>query len=137
MATQTDEQIVEELRLRQERGWSLNDHPNSVRAMSIAIFLTVWEFFGRRTDPILFTYPTAIGEAFWQLLISGELIRQLAVSLGGTETLASHPASMMHSGLPAQELARYAIRPGLIRVSIGLEDPEDLIADLSQALDQA
>jgi NitT/TauT family transport system permease protein len=82
MASQTDEQIVEELRLRQERGWSLNDHPNSVRAMSIAIFLAVWEFFGRRTDPILFTYPTAIGEAFWQLLVSGELIRQLAVSLG-------------------------------------------------------
>jgi NitT/TauT family transport system permease protein len=82
MANPTDEQIVEELGLRAERRWSLNDHPNSVRAMSIAIFLAVWEFFGRRTDPILFTYPTAIGAAFWQLLVSGELIRQFAVSIG-------------------------------------------------------
>ena len=82
MANLTDEQIVEELKLRQERGWSLADHPNSVRAMSIVIFLAVWEFFGRRSDPILFTYPTAIGVAFWQLLVSGELIRQFAVSLG-------------------------------------------------------
>ena len=81
MAMPTDEQIVEELGLRHERGWSANDHPNIVRAISIAIFLAVWEFFGRRSDPILFTYPTAVAAAFWQLLVSGELIKQCAVSL--------------------------------------------------------
>jgi methionine-gamma-lyase len=59
----------------------------------------------------------------------------MAISLGGTETLASHPASTTHSGLPADELRRYAIRPGLIRISIGIEDPDDLIADLAQALE--
>ena len=58
-----------------------------------------------------------------------------SVSLGGTETLASHPASMTHSGMPADELARFAIPPGLIRISIGVENPDDLIADLEQALE--
>jgi ABC-type nitrate/sulfonate/bicarbonate transport system permease component len=81
MSTPTDEQIVEELGLRRERAWSLNDHPNVIRAASIVIFLAVWEIFGRRSDPILFTYPTAIGAAFWQLLASGELIKQLAGSM--------------------------------------------------------
>jgi cystathionine beta-lyase/cystathionine gamma-synthase len=42
---------------------------------------------------------------------------------------------MAHSGLPAGELARYSIRPGLIRISVGIEDAGDLIADLAQALD--
>src|SRR5262249_58649112 len=41
----------------------------------------IWEIYGRRTDPILFTYPTAVALAFWKLLASGELIKQLAVSL--------------------------------------------------------
>lgn len=81
MPNPTDEQIVEELRLRRERSWSFNDHPNAIRVTSIAVFLAVWELFGRRSDPILFTYPTAIGEAFWQLLVSGELIKQLAGSM--------------------------------------------------------
>lgn len=62
-------------------------------------------------------------------------IIKLAVSLGGTETLASHPAAMTHSGMPAGELARYSIRPNLIRISIGIENPDDLIADLAQALE--
>jgi methionine-gamma-lyase len=59
---------------------------------------------------------------------------KLAVSLGGTETLASHPAAMTHSGLPAEELKRLGITPALIRISIGVENTDDLIADLSQAL---
>ena len=59
---------------------------------------------------------------------------KLAVSLGGTETLASHPASMTHSGMSAAELRRFSITPGLVRISIGLEDPADLVADLAQAL---
>ena len=59
---------------------------------------------------------------------------KLAVSLGGTETLASHPASMTHSGMPVENLRRFSITPALIRISIGIEDPQDLIADLRQAL---
>ena len=81
MSGPSNEQIIEELGLRRERRWSLCDHPNLIRAASLLIFLTLWEIYGRRTDPILFTYPTAVAEAFWKLLRSGELIRQVAVSL--------------------------------------------------------
>ena len=59
---------------------------------------------------------------------------KLAVSLGGTETLASHPAAMTHSDIPLEERLRLGITPALIRISVGIEDPDDLIADLNQAL---
>jgi ABC-type nitrate/sulfonate/bicarbonate transport system permease component len=81
MTGASDEQLIEQLALRREHRWSIYDHPNLIRAASVAIFLLLWEMYGRRTDPILFTYPTAVAIAFWQLLISGELIRQLLVSL--------------------------------------------------------
>jgi methionine-gamma-lyase len=61
-------------------------------------------------------------------------IFKLAVSLGGTESLASHPASMTHSGVPAEVRAREGISDGTIRLSIGIEHADDLIADLAQAL---
>ncbi len=59
----------------------------------------------------------------------------LAVSLGGTETLASHPASMTHSDIAHDEQLRLGITPALIRLSVGIENPDDLIADLEQALE--
>ena len=58
----------------------------------------------------------------------------LAESLGGVETLISHPASMTHASVPAEERARIGITDGLVRISVGIEDSEDLIADLKQAL---
>jgi methionine-gamma-lyase len=64
-------------------------------------------------------------------------IFKLAVSLGGTESLASHPASTTHSGIPPETRARIGVSEGLIRFSIGIEHPDDLIADLSQALQPA
>ncbi len=81
MAASRGEQIINELRLRRERHWSLYDHPNLIRAVSVMIFLAAWEFYGRRTDPILLTYPSAIVWAAVQLIRSGELFRQLMVSL--------------------------------------------------------
>jgi methionine-gamma-lyase len=60
---------------------------------------------------------------------------KLAVSLGGTETLASHPAAMTHSDVPLQARQRLGITESLIRLSIGVENPDDLIADLRQALE--
>jgi methionine-gamma-lyase len=60
----------------------------------------------------------------------------LAVSLGGVETLIEHAASMSHSLLNDDELRAAGIPPGLIRMSVGIEDPADLIADLRQALEQ-
>ncbi len=59
---------------------------------------------------------------------------KLAVSLGGTESLACHPASTTHSGVPAELRARIGVTDGLIRLSIGLENADDLVADLTQAL---
>jgi methionine-gamma-lyase len=73
-------------------------------------------------------------EAAFKLLDRLQVIK-LAVSLGGTETLASHPAAMTHSGMPPADLQRFSITPALIRISIGVEAPEDIIADLAQALD--
>ncbi len=58
----------------------------------------------------------------------------LAVSLGGTESLAEHPATMTHADVPVEDQPRMGITPALIRLSIGVEHPEDLIADLDQAL---
>jgi methionine-gamma-lyase len=58
----------------------------------------------------------------------------LAVSLGGTETLVTHPASTTSVGIPKADLERAGITDGLIRVSVGLEDVDDVIADFDQAL---
>ena len=58
-----------------------------------------------------------------------------AVSLGGTESLVCHPASTTHSGVPAEARAAAGVSEGLIRLSVGLEHPDDLIADLSYALE--
>lgn len=66
---------------------------------------------------------------------SCELCR-LAVSLGDCETLIQHPASMTHSTYGPEELADAGISESLIRLSVGLEAPEDIIADLEQALDK-
>lgn len=73
-------------------------------------------------------------EAGKKLLNSLELCT-LAVSLGDCETLIQHPASMTHSPYTAEERAEAGISDGLIRISVGLEDPEDIIDDLKQALD--
>jgi cystathionine gamma-synthase/cystathionine gamma-lyase/cystathionine beta-lyase len=58
----------------------------------------------------------------------------IAPSLGGTETLITQPARTSHAGLSADERRKAGISDGLIRVSLGLEDPDDLIADFDQAL---
>ena len=50
------------------------------------------------------------------------------------EPLASHPAAMTHSDIPEEERLRLGITPTLIRISVGIEDPDDLIVDLNQAL---
>ena len=62
---------------------------------------------------------------------------QRAVSLGDAETLIQHPASMTHSTYSPQERAEHGISDGLIRLSVGLEDVDDILADLEQALPTA
>jgi methionine-gamma-lyase len=58
----------------------------------------------------------------------------LAVSLGGVETLIEHPASMTHASIPREEREKAGITDGLVRYSVGIENVEDLIRDLQQAL---
>jgi cystathionine beta-lyase/cystathionine gamma-synthase len=58
----------------------------------------------------------------------------LAESLGGVETLISHPATMTHASVPAQQRQRLGITDGLVRLSVGIEDLDDLIKDLERAL---
>ena len=58
----------------------------------------------------------------------------LAESLGGVETLISHPATMTHASVPVEERQRIGVTDGLVRISVGIEDVEDIIADLKQAL---
>jgi cystathionine beta-lyase/cystathionine gamma-synthase len=59
----------------------------------------------------------------------------LAESLGGVETLISHPETMTHASVPVEDRKRLGITPGLVRISVGIEDIEDLIADLENAFE--
>jgi cystathionine beta-lyase/cystathionine gamma-synthase len=58
----------------------------------------------------------------------------LAESLGGVETLISHPATMTHASIPEEERNRLGVTPGLVRISVGIEDIEDILGDIDQAL---
>jgi methionine-gamma-lyase len=81
-----------------------------------------------------FSFEVHGGEAEAFNVLNRLQVIKLAVSLGGTETLASHPAAMTHSDIPEDQRLRLGITPSLIRLSVGVEDPDDLIADLDQAL---
>ncbi len=75
------------------------------------------------------------GLAAGESLMNRVRLAALAVSLGGVETLIEHPASMTHSGVAESERREAGITDGLVRYSVGIEDPEDLIEDLRQALE--
>jgi methionine-gamma-lyase len=75
-------------------------------------------------------------EAGKRMMDNVELVL-LAVSLGGVESLIQHPASMTHSKLSNEKKMESGITDGLVRLSVGIEDVEDIIADLEQALDKA
>jgi methionine-gamma-lyase len=68
-------------------------------------------------------------------LMQSVQLAQLAVSLGGVESLIQHPASMTHAGMPRELRLQAKITDGLVRLSVGIEDAQDLIDDLKQALD--
>ncbi|HYE57376.1 MAG TPA: cystathionine gamma-synthase [Rhodothermales bacterium] len=68
-------------------------------------------------------------------VVTSTKVFALAESLGGVESLIEHPASMTHASIPAEECRKAGFRDSLIRLSVGVEDVEDLIEDLAQALD--
>ena len=116
----------------------LKDHPK-VESVGYLGFLKD----GRQAD-IYRRHCTGAGSTFSLYLKGGETesfafldslrIAHLAVSLGGTETLASAPAAMTHLSVPLERKAALGITDNLVRISIGVEDPDDLIADFDQAL---
>jgi cystathionine beta-lyase/cystathionine gamma-synthase len=73
-------------------------------------------------------------EAETKRVLSSTRLFSLAESLGGVESLISHPASMTHASIPREERIKNGLNDSLIRISAGIEDAEDLIADLDQAI---
>ncbi len=71
-----------------------------------------------------------------QALMNALTLAQRAVSLGDAETLVQHPASMTHATYTAEERARHGISDGLVRLSVGLENTDDILDDLQSALEQ-
>ncbi|MFP5329750.1 MAG: cystathionine gamma-synthase family protein [Alphaproteobacteria bacterium] len=138
---------LETLELRMQRAGDnaakvcafLRDHPK-VETVGYLGFLEE----GSRQADIYARHCTGAGSTFSLYLKGGEReafafldalqIAHLAVSLGGTETLASAPAAMTHLSVPDERKAALGITDNLVRISIGVEDPEDLIADFENAL---
>ncbi|MBA3942491.1 MAG: methionine gamma-lyase, partial [Sphingopyxis sp.] len=117
----------------------LRDHPK-VEGLGYLGFIA-----DARQKDIYDRHCTGAGSTFSLFIKGGEAesfrfldalkIAKLAVSLGGTETLASHPAAMTHLSVPDERKKALGITDNLVRVSIGIEDADDLIADFAQALD--
>jgi methionine-gamma-lyase len=84
-----------------------------------------------------FSFDIVGGQAAAFKFLNALQIIKLAVSLGGTESLASLPASMTHSGVPADIRQKIGVLDSTIRLSIGIEHPSDLIEDIAQALNDA
>jgi cystathionine gamma-synthase len=85
----------------------------------------------------MLSFELAGGEAAVEALLDGLECFTLAESLGGVESLVSHPATMTHAGMDEAARLRAGIGPGLLRVSVGIEDPHDLVADLAAGLGRA
>ncbi|MEG3089138.1 cystathionine gamma-synthase family protein [Sphingomonas sp. PB4P5] len=121
----------------------LRTHPKVERVGYLG-FLADTPGMERQAD-IYRRHCTGAGSTFSLIVKGGETeafafldalkIAKLAVSLGGTETLASHPAAMTHLSVPDARKQALGITDNLVRISIGVEDADDLIADFTQALD--
>jgi cystathionine gamma-lyase len=83
-----------------------------------------------------FSFFAKAGDAGMRRLLGGVKLFTLAESLGGVESLIDHPATMTHASVPAEVRQEMGITDNLVRLSVGLEDIGDLIADLEQALEQ-
>lgn len=139
---------LETLKLRMTSGMKnaryvaefLADHPKVERVLYLGHLAEddpQREVFRRQCHAAGSTFSFVIhgGEAEAFRMLNALQVAKLAVSLGGTETLLEHPASMTHSDIPKDEQEAMGITPGLVRISVGIEHPEDVIADLRQALE--
>ncbi len=85
----------------------------------------------------MLSFELAGGEGVIRTFLERVRYFSLAESLGGVESLICHPASMTHAAMAPEAQAAAGIAPNLVRISVGLETPDDLVADLLQALDAA
>ncbi len=85
----------------------------------------------------MLSFELARGEAGVRSLLDAIELYTLAESLGGVESLICHPASMSHATFDKASLAAAGIGPGLLRISVGIESPDDLVQDLQRGLDAA
>ena len=83
----------------------------------------------------LVTFDVAGGLAAGERFVEATRVARPASTLGGPETLVTHPASTTHVNLTAEELADVGIGPGTVRVSCGLEHTDDVVADIFEALE--
>jgi methionine-gamma-lyase len=141
---------LETLTLRMERAntnaeaaaAALDNHPKVARVHHLGRLPE-----GSRAAEVFRAQATAPGSTFAFDVVGGEAeafrvlnalqVFKLAVSLGGTESLACHPASTTHSGVPKAVRDRLGVSDATIRVSVGIEHPDDIVADLIQALEKA
>jgi methionine-gamma-lyase len=84
----------------------------------------------------MITFEVEGGIEAGKILMNSVKLCQLAVSLGGVETLIQHPASMTHFSMGKEARLAASVADGLVRLSVGIENPDDLIADLEQALEK-
>ena len=85
----------------------------------------------------VFSFGVAGGRAVGQRFIENVNLASHLANIGDAKTLVIHPASTTHAQLSEQQLLDAGVLPGLVRISVGIEDPEDIIYDLDQALDAA
>jgi methionine-gamma-lyase len=117
----------------------LHEHPSIVKVHHLAYLpegSRAKEVYEAQSDApgSTFSFDVKGGEPEAFRVLNALQVFKLAVSLGGTESLISHPASTTHSGVPKATRDRLGVSDATIRVSIGIEHPDDLVADLAQAL---
>ena len=117
----------------------LHEHPSVVKVHHLAYLpegSRAKEVYEAQSDApgSTFSFDVKGGEPEAFRVLNALQVFKLAVSLGGTESLISHPASTTHSGVPKATRDRLGVSDATIRVSIGIEHPDDLVADLAQAL---
>lgn len=133
--------MIQEMKNAKKLADFLTDHPKVARVSYLGLLKEGdegFDIFQRHCtgagSMIAFEVHGGEPEAF--RFLNGLKLIKLAVSLGGTESLAEHPGAMTHSDIPAEDQVKVGITPAMVRISVGLEDPGDLIADVAQALER-
>ncbi len=119
---------------------SLRDHPAVARVYYPGLVEHPGHAIARRQQSsfgAMLSFELAGGEAAVAAFLEGLACFTLAESLGGVESLIAHPSSMTHAGMDEAARRRAGIGDGLLRVSVGIEDAADLVADLAAGLERA